>query len=108
MSHVDPVLLDRIRVRLTEGNDDPTPANVALALRSVSGLVGDAAVLDVVEALHLDMDGAGPLEPLLRQAGVTDVLVNGPGAVYVDRGQGIERTDVRFDDDSSVRRLAQR
>jgi pilus assembly protein CpaF len=39
---------------------------------------------------------------------VTDVLVNGPDQVYVDRGQGLERVDVAFPSDESVRRLAQR
>jgi pilus assembly protein CpaF len=70
--------------------------------------VGDATVLAVHEALRRDVVGAGPLEPLLRAEGVTDVLVNGPEEVYLDRGEGLERTDVRFRDDDSVRRLAQR
>jgi pilus assembly protein CpaF len=50
----------------------------------------------------------GNLIRLLRTPGVTDVLVNGPGAVYLDRGQGLELTGVRFPDDAAVRRLAQR
>ena len=55
-----------------------------------------------------ELAGAGPLEPLLRAPGVTDVLVNGPEQVWVDRGAGLERTPVRFDDDDAVRRLAVR
>ena len=51
---------------------------------------------------------AGPLGPLLRQPGVTDVLVNAPDSVWVDRGDGVERTPVRFADDAAVRRLATR
>jgi pilus assembly protein CpaF len=70
--------------------------------------VGDATVLAVHEALRRDVLGAGPLEPLLRLPDVTDVLVNGPDAVYVDRGSGLERTEVTFTDDAAVRRLAQR
>jgi pilus assembly protein CpaF len=70
--------------------------------------VGDATVLAVLDELRRDVLGAGPLEPLLRMPGVTDVLVNGPGAVYVDRGDGLELTSVRFPDDAAVRRLAQR
>lgn len=108
MTTVEPALLDRIRVRLTEQKADPTPARVAAALRSEGRLVGDAAVLAVVEALRLDSVGAGPLEPLLQRRGVTDVLVNGPTQVYVDTGQGLERADVEFADDAAVRRLAQR
>jgi pilus assembly protein CpaF len=55
-----------------------------------------------------DLSGAGPLEPLLAAPGVTDVLVNGPDEVWVDRGGVLERADVRFADDAAVRRLAQR
>ena len=40
--------------------------------------------------LRRDSVGAGPLEPLLREPGVTDVLVNGPDQVFVDRGTGLE------------------
>ena len=40
--------------------------------------------------------------------GVTDVLVNGPGQVWLDRGAGLERCAVRFPDDDAVRRLAVR
>jgi pilus assembly protein CpaF len=50
----------------------------------------------------------GPLEPLLREPGVTDVLVNGPGQVFVDRGAGLELTSLQFRHDNEVRRLAQR
>jgi pilus assembly protein CpaF len=39
---------------------------------------------------------------------VTDVIVNGPSAVWIDRGAGLERTDVTFDSEADVRRLAQR
>jgi pilus assembly protein CpaF len=39
---------------------------------------------------------------------VTDVLVNGPDHVYLDRGAGLEQTSVRFPDEAAVRRLAQR
>ena len=70
--------------------------------------VGDATVLAVHEALRRDVVGAGPLEPLLRAPDVTDVLVNGADQVYVERGSGLERVDVSFPDDESVRRLAQR
>ena len=71
-------------------------------------IVTDEALLEAVESLRRNSVGAGPLEPLLRQSGVTDVLVNGPHQVYVDRGCGLELTSVQFEDDDGVRRLAQR
>ena len=100
--------LEAVRVRLAREPGELTPHRVARALRESGRPVGDAAVLGVYEALRRDVVGAGPLEPLLRTPGVTDVLVNGPERVYLDRGAGLELTAVRFPDDEAVRRLAQR
>ena len=101
-------LVDVVRERLARDAAPLTPQLVARALREQGRPVGDATVLAVHDALHRDVVGAGPLEPLLRLPGVTDVLVNGPEQVFVDRGAGLERTGIRFDDDQAVRRLAQR
>jgi pilus assembly protein CpaF len=101
-------LLERVRDRLASSGVAPGPAEVARALREEGRPVGDSEALAVLDGLQRDVLGAGPLEPLLRADGVTDVLVNGPRHVYVDRGNGLELTEVRFPDDASVRRLAQR
>ncbi|NEA59464.1 TadA family conjugal transfer-associated ATPase [Streptomyces sp. SID13666] len=101
-------LLDAVRLRLAEYSGDPTPSRVAAALRAEGRLLGDTEVLGVVTALRSEMVGAGPLEPLLADPDVTDVLVNGPDEVWVDRGHGLVRSDVGFADAAAVRRLAQR
>jgi pilus assembly protein CpaF len=101
-------LLDAVRERLAREPGELTPHRVAVALREAGRPVGDATVLSVYEALRREVVGAGPLEPLLRTPDVTDVLVNGPQHVYLDRGGGLELTDVRFPDEAAVRRLAQR
>ena len=108
MSTVEGDLLDRIRGRIAAQGAEPSPALVADALRKEGRLVGDAAVLHVFDALRDDTLGAGPLDPLLRLDGVTDVLVNGPTQVFVDTGLGLQRSGVCFPDDAAVRRLAQR
>ena len=101
-------VLDEVREQLARSGATLSPEVVAHALRDQGRPVGDATVLAVHDLLRQDVLGAGPLEPLLRLAGVTDVLVNGAEAVYVDRGEGLELTPVRFADDAAVRRLAQR
>ncbi|HET7691164.1 MAG TPA: TadA family conjugal transfer-associated ATPase [Nocardioidaceae bacterium] len=101
-------LVERVRDRLARDGADVTPLVVAEALRDEGRPVGDATVLAVHELLLRDVVGAGPLEALLRDDGVTDVLVNGPAAVYVDRGRGLEPVHSPFPDDGAVRRLAQR
>ncbi|MGH3458455.1 TadA family conjugal transfer-associated ATPase [Aeromicrobium sp.] len=104
----DPGLVDRVRRRLAADTADPTPQSVATALRAEQRLTDSATVLTLVDELRRETLGVGPLEPLLAVDGVTDILVNGPDAVYLDRGGGLEHTRVRFPDDEAVRRLAQR
>ena len=101
-------VLDDVRRRLAGSAGELTPHRVAEALRASGSPVGDATVLAVHDLLRRDVLGAGPLEELLRLPDVTDVLVNGPEDVWIDRGSGLERVAVTFPDDTAVRRLAQR
>jgi pilus assembly protein CpaF len=52
--------------------------------------------------------GLGPLEPLLADPAVDEVMVNGPGRVWVERRGRIERTDVRFEDEARLRHAIER
>jgi pilus assembly protein CpaF len=105
---VDDGTLDLVRDRLSGLGRHYTPADVATAMRAEGLIVSDSAVLDTVESLRRHSVGAGLLEPLLHLPGVTDVLVNGPDQVFVDRGAGLELTDLRFPCEGDVRQLAQR
>lgn len=101
-------LVEAVRVRLSLAGAPPTAAQVAAALRAERAVLGDAEVLAIARTLRADLIGAGPLEGLLAQPGVTDVLVNGPDEVWIDDGHGLRRTAVTFSADDEVRRLAQR
>ena len=101
-------LLDRVRGTLALTGSKPTPAHVAAALRADGTVCGDAMVLAVVTALRREALGAGPLDTLLAEPGITDILVNGPDEVYIDRGRGLERVAIRTGDESAIRRLATR
>lgn len=100
--------LDSVRSRLAGLERPPRPADIAAAMRAERMIVTDDVLIQTVESLRRNSVGAGKLEPLLRQPDVTDVLVNGPDQVYVDRGLGLELTGVRFSSDAEVRQLAQR
>lgn len=82
------------------------PRDVAAALRALGEVVTDQSVLEAIDSLRRHSSGAGPLDVLLREEGVSDVVVNGPADVFVDRGRGLERAAVTFVDDEQVRRLA--
>ncbi|MHB1065917.1 MAG: TadA family conjugal transfer-associated ATPase [Candidatus Nanopelagicales bacterium] len=101
-------LVDRVRSRLVAQRADATPGLVAAALRAEGLVLGDDAVLALVRELRDDLVGAGPLESLLRDADVTDILVNGASDVWVDRGRGLELSGIRFPGEPDVQRLAQR
>jgi pilus assembly protein CpaF len=104
-----PALLERVRARLAVDEGPPTRVGVAALVREeAGGLLGDDDVLHAVRDAVDELAGAGPLEPLLRDPDVTDVLVNGPDRVWIDRGSGLELTGVRFRDDDAVRGLAVR
>lgn len=55
-----------------------------------------------------DMLGLGPLEPLLQDETITDIMVNGAQQIYVERKGKLELTPIRFRDDSHVMNIAQR
>jgi pilus assembly protein CpaF len=61
---------------------------------------------ELVESLIADMLGLGPLEPLIDDETVTDIMVNGARQVYVERRGKLELTGVRFRDDDHVMNVA--
>jgi len=61
---------------------------------------------ELVDALLADMLGLGPLEPLLEDETVTDIMVNGAQQVYVERRGKLELTNIKFRDDDHVMNVA--
>jgi pilus assembly protein CpaF len=61
---------------------------------------------ELVESLIADMLGLGPLEPLMADETITDVMVNGPRQVYIERRGKLELADVHFRDDQHVMNVA--
>lgn len=107
MSNAD--VVERVRKRLAATGGAVDPASVAEAVREeAGGVVGHGDVLDALHLLDQEFTGAGPLEPLLRNETTTDVLVTGPGQVWVDGPDGLRHTNITFPDEDAVRRLAQR
>ena len=55
-----------------------------------------------------ELFGLGPIEPLLADAAVSDILVNGPDRIYVERGGVLEKTDLFFNDSQHLMRIIDR
>ncbi|MEJ0020213.1 MAG: CpaF family protein [Acetobacteraceae bacterium] len=62
----------------------------------------------LAEELANDMIGYGPIEPLLRDDQISDILVNAPDSVYVERHGKLELTDVQFRDNDHIASVAQK
>ena len=110
---VSNALFERLGQRLFEGQD-----NAAL---HASVLQEIAAITDAEEApltpqerqrltleIARDVMGLGPIEPLLADASVTEIMVNGSDFIYVERAGRIEQTNVRFISDEHLRRVIDR
>ena len=99
-------LVDRVRHRLVTA---ATPVVLDDIVRDeTDGILDDAVFAALRREVAAELTGAGPLEPLLGLPGISDVVVNAPDSVWLDRGTGLERAAVTFPDDAAVRRLAQR
>jgi pilus assembly protein CpaF len=64
--------------------------------------------LRLFEAISAEILGFGPIEPLLKEAAVSEIMINGPKNVYVERAGKLELTDVVFNDDEHVMRVIDR
>ncbi|GAB98238.1 pilus assembly protein CpaF [Kineosphaera limosa] len=86
----------------------PTPRRVDDVIARSALILGRDGVEQATARLGSAVLGAGPLDPLLADEAVTDVLVNGTLGVFVDRGDGLTPCAVEIGDEEAVRRLAVR
>jgi pilus assembly protein CpaF len=62
----------------------------------------------LVGEVHHELFGLGPLEPLLADPTISDILVNSFSSVYIERRGKLERTSISFKDDEHLRRVIER
>jgi pilus assembly protein CpaF len=106
-------LLDEIGERGLLENDGADVASAvkdfaARALASEDIALNEAERVRLAEELTDETIGMGPLAPLLADPAISDILVNAPDKVYVERFGRIERTDVRFRDADHIVRVIER
>jgi len=115
----DPVLesvLDGVRDRVREHlggpagppGDDLLRSAVDAAARERGTVLGSRALAEVADRARAELFGAGLLQPFLDDPAVTDVLVNGPRDVWVERAGRLTRAEVDLGSDDAVRTLAVR
>ena len=86
---------------------DELRGRLEILLRDEAPLVTEAAAASVVDAVVADVEGLGPLQALLADGAITEVMVNGPGRVFVERSGCLEAVACDLDADAIVR-IAQR
>ncbi len=62
----------------------------------------------LVQAVLHELAGLGPLEPLLEDEAVSEIMVNGPFRIYIERSGRVSLTDICFDDEAHLRRIIER
>ena len=78
--------------------EGPMPAvDIAGIVRSLAPLTPTHVLDDVVARVAARVHGLGPLEPLLADASVSEVMINGPGPVWIERGGTVSRSGVSLD-----------
>jgi len=106
----------RLMSELSPGVDSGDTSQVRRALRRIFDETLNEKQLalssrerrDLFEQVVADVLGLGPIEPLLRDDTVTEVMVNGANQVWIERNGRLEETDIRFRDSQEVMRIIDR
>jgi pilus assembly protein CpaF len=103
--------LERIRRRVAYdsellgshlGSGPQLRSAIARAVRAEGLLLDERGLAAVVREMSDLFTGLGPAERLLRDSAVTDVMINGPGEVWIERDGRLERSDVTYPDAASL------
>jgi len=103
-------LIERRRVAAAGGNPAAIdlPDEVRALVEEEAALLGRDTRDELAARIVRDTVGLGPLEDLLADPTVEEVMVNGPDDVYVERAGRIEAVDVRFPDEEELRNAIER
>jgi pilus assembly protein CpaF len=105
-------LVDQVREQLARRGTASGEAELAAQVRGAAAergiVLGVDDLLEVVARVRSELWGLGPLAPLLEDPRITDILVNGPADVVVDRGDGLQPAGIDLGREADVRALAVR
>lgn len=105
-------LIAELDPRMDFSNPDEVRRTVeetfAAVLEAESIVLSRLDRMRLFEAIAAEILGYGPIEPLLKDDTITEIMVNGPKQVYIERNGKIEKTDITFENDDHVMRVIDR
>ena len=95
-------VVDRVLRRVLESDVELSREGAEAEVRRILSIESPLAPPKIVDVVVDTLVGMGPIEPLFRDPAVSDVFVNGPDEVWVERAGVLEPTDISFTDDAAV------
>ncbi len=110
MDPLDALALDlRERLLAAAGEEDgDLPGRIRALVDREAGVLSEDRRADLVARIAERAFGLGPLEPLLADPNVDEIMVSGTAPVWIERGGRLEPTGVRFEDEASLRDAIER
>lgn len=101
-------MLEQIQAACIEAKVEPNAESISQIARSLYPATPHAELVELVDEVLSSIFGLGPLEELLFLPNLTDILVNRFDDVWIDRGNGLEKTEVGFSSESAAQEFAKR
>jgi pilus assembly protein CpaF len=105
-------LIAELDPRMDLGNADEVRRSVEETFSAVLESEGISVTrverMRLFEAISAEILGFGPIEPLLKDGSITEIMINGPKQVYVERAGKLEAAEIEFNDDEHVMRVIDR
>lgn len=103
-----PSVLEQIQSACIEAKVEPTAESISQIVRSLYPATPHSELVEIVDEVLSSIFGLGPMEELLFLPNLTDILVNRFDDVWIDRGIGLEKTEVRFSSEIAAQEFAKR
>lgn len=100
--------MEQVQAACIEARIEPNAESVSKIVRMLYPATSQTELVELVDEVLSSIFGLGPLEELLFLPNLTDILVNKFDDVWIDRGKGLERTDVKFHSETAAQAFAKR
>ena len=101
-------VLEQVQIACLEAGVAPNAESISKIVRSLYPATSHTELVDLVDQVLSSVFGLGPLEELLYHPNLTDILVNRFDDIWIDRGNGLEKTEIRFRSEGAAQDFAKR